>query len=136
MSYLIGPQVPLVPWPFFVAEQATHVPAQAVSQQKPSTQFIEAHCEDAVQAVPLGKFEAVVQAPDPLQSPFMHSLSGSVPVMMVPHVPLVPWPFFAAVQAIHKLGQALSQQTPSTQKPDEHCVAIVHADPLGRADWG
>lgn len=44
-----------------------------------------------------------------------HSLSGSVPGVMNPHVPLVPLPFLAAVHAEHVPEQALSQQTPSAQ---------------------
>lgn len=127
----MGPHVPLVPWPFLAAEQALHTPEQAVSQQKPSTQFIDAHCDPAVQVLPLGRFVGVPQAPAPLQSAFMHSLSGSVALMMTPHVPLVPWPFFAAEQAIHVPAQAESQHTPSTQLPEMHCVARVQAEPLG-----
>jgi hypothetical protein len=32
----MGPQVPSVPAPFFAAEQASHLPLQGESQQKPS----------------------------------------------------------------------------------------------------
>jgi hypothetical protein len=132
----MGPQVPSAPWPFFIAEHATQTPEHAVSQQMPSTQFIEAHCVSVVHVEPLGRFVGVVHPPEPLQSLFMHSLSGSVPVRMTPQVPLVPWPFFAAVQAWHKPGHAPSQQTPSVQKPDVHCVACVQAAPFGCCDCG
>jgi hypothetical protein len=87
---LITPHVPFEPWPFFVAVQAWQDPVQAVSQHTPSTQNPEAHSEDAVQDVPLGKFVGATQAPEPLQSLFTHSLSGSVPVMIGPHVPSGP----------------------------------------------
>src|SRR5437764_39816 len=34
------PHAPSAPWPFSAAEQATHAPAHAVSQQTPSTQLL------------------------------------------------------------------------------------------------
>jgi hypothetical protein len=74
-------------------------------------------------------------APDPLHSPFVHSLSGSSPVAMTPHVPELPCPIFVAEQAMQLLVQALLQQTPSTQKPEVHCVASVQDVPLG-CGWG
>ena len=41
-------------WPVFALEQAMHRPAQADSQQKPSTQLPEPHWLDIVQADPCG----------------------------------------------------------------------------------
>jgi hypothetical protein len=35
-------------------------------------------------------------------------------------------------QEVHRPVQALSQQTPSTQKPDLHCWLVVQVTPLGR----
>jgi hypothetical protein len=54
---------------------------------------------------------------------------------MFPHVPSLPFPFLLAVHASHVPEQSVSQQTPSMQKPDEHCDANVHAAPLGCVDW-
>ena len=53
VSDAIAPQVPSTPVPFLLAEQASHVPAQAVSQQKPSMQWPLVHCEADVQLLPL-----------------------------------------------------------------------------------
>ena len=54
---------------------------------------------------------------------------------MTPQVPFVPWPIFAAEQAMQLLVHALLQQTLSTQKPDWHWLASVQDAPLG-SDWG
>jgi hypothetical protein len=48
----------------------------------------------------------------------------------LPHVPSLPLPFFAAVQAWQVPKHQLSQHTPSAQNPDAHCAADVHAVPL------
>ncbi len=48
------------------------------------------------------------------------SSSGSVPARMSPHVPLLPDPFFTALQVWQLPAHAVSQQNPSTQKPLEH----------------
>ncbi len=53
VSTLIAAQMPFAPEPFLVTEQASHVPAQALSQQKPSTQLPLVHCDAAVQPLPL-----------------------------------------------------------------------------------
>ena len=47
------------------------------------------------------------------------------------HVPSAPLPFFAVVHASHAPAHALSQQTPSAQKPVAHCRPSVHALPFG-----
>jgi hypothetical protein len=130
------PHVPFTPWPFFVAVQAWQDPEHAESQQTPSTQKVEAHSEEAVHDVPLGKFVGAIHAPDPLHSLLTHSLSGSVPVTIGPHVPSAPWPFFAAVQAKHGSLQEFEQQTPSTQNPEAHCAAEAHTVPFGAGCCG
>jgi hypothetical protein len=48
---------------------------------------------------------------------------------MLPHVPLIPEPFFAAVHAWQIPPQGPSQQTPSTQLLLAHCVAAVQSAP-------
>ncbi len=53
VSTFTAPQTPLAPAPFLVTEQASHVPAQALSQQKPSTQLPLVHCDAEVQLLPL-----------------------------------------------------------------------------------
>ena len=52
----IAPHTPSVPPPFFAALHATHVPAHAVSQQKPSTQLPVAHDVAAVHDAPVASF--------------------------------------------------------------------------------
>jgi hypothetical protein len=47
-----SPQTPSAPEPFKTAEQALHVPAQAWSQQTPSTQNPLMHCEADEQGLP------------------------------------------------------------------------------------
>jgi hypothetical protein len=44
---------------------------------------------------------------------------------MLPQTPSLPAPFFAAVQARQMPGHAVSQQTPSTQKPLAHSAPSV-----------
>ena len=92
------PHVPSDPLPFFTAVHAWQRPKQGVSQQTPSTQLLLAQFEFSVQGVPLGL--SVVHAPLPLHVAVpAHSLSGSRPLPMFPHVPSDPLPFFAAVHA-------------------------------------
>ena len=89
--------------------------------------------------------EAGRQAPEPLQlSPVLQlrgvgvqSPSGSVSGATLPHVPLEPLPFLAALQAWHAPLQAVSQHTPSTQKltligqmtPPQQLPAAMHDEP-------
>jgi hypothetical protein len=89
----------------------------------------------APQEVPCGYF---LHAPDPSQKPVCwhvlvasveHSLSGSLSTPMLPHVPFVPAPFFAAVQAWQIPPHGASQHTPSTQLLLAHCVAAVQSAP-------
>jgi len=60
-----------------------------------------------------------------------HEPSGSVLAATKPHAPSVPEPFFAAVHAAQVPVHALSQHTPSAQKPDWHWFPAVH----GAASW-
>ena len=69
----MGPHVPFVPPPFFVAEQALQVPTQAESQQTPSTQNALAHSCAPMHAAPpvfLG-----MQAPAAQNCPGAHCAS-------------------------------------------------------------
>jgi hypothetical protein len=84
------------------------------------------------------------QAPEPLQLPVWpqlfwacaaHSLSGSAPAAMGPQVPSEPEPFLLAVQALHRPVQAEPQQTPSTQKVEEHSLPAPHAAPSTLGAW-
>lgn len=96
---------------------------------------------------PLHELEAhtvpslVPQAPAPSQLPVVwqkpapwgeHSLSGSVPLTMLPQAPSLPEPFLAAEQARQGVLHKVSQQKPSTQKPEAHWVAAVQAVPVNR----
>jgi len=122
------PHVPSVPLPFFAALHASHNPLQAVSQHTPSTQLLLAHCALRAQAVPSG---SCAHDPVPLHTPApAHSSSGSVPFATLPHVPSVPLPFLAAVQAWQAPAQAVLQHTPSTQLPLWHSELNVQAVPF------
>jgi len=55
-----------------------------------------------------------------------HEPPGSVFAAAKPHVPSAPEPFCAAVHAVHVPVHALSQHTPSTQKPDWHSSPDAH----------
>jgi hypothetical protein len=85
------PHVPSVPLPFFVAVQAWQFPVHAASQQTPSVQNVDKHCVPNAQALPFGcAIGAWLQAPDPLHSPGVHSLSGSFVLAMGPQDPSAP----------------------------------------------
>lgn len=58
------------------------------------------------------------------------SLSGSPPAEMGPHVPSAPAPFLPAEQAWQSPVQLELQQTPSTQKPEEHSAPEAQTAPL------
>jgi hypothetical protein len=107
------PRMPVVPEPSTI--MGGHAGQSAVPQ---------------LPAVP-GAGHDTTHIPEPLHSPSVHSLSGSIPLAMKPQVPEVPWPFFAAEHAMQLLVQPLSQQTPSTQKPDWHWLPSVQDVPLG-----
>lgn len=83
-------------------------------------------------------------APLPLHAPFVphealpwspHSLSGSLPAAMGPQTPSTPVLRFAAVHATQTPAHAWSQQTPSAQLPDWHCVAELQASPDTPSGW-
>src|SRR5690606_28753664 len=58
-----------------------------------------------------------------------HSLSGSLPAWMGPQTPSAPLPFLARVHAEQVPAHAVSQQTPSAQKPLAHWSPAVQASP-------
>ncbi len=77
-------------------------------------------------------------APAPSQAPVYpqeegasaaHSLSGSLPAWMGPQAPSEPLPFLARVHAEQVPAHAVSQQTPSAQKPLAHWSFDVQASP-------
>jgi hypothetical protein len=117
-------QVPAKP----VALQVKHVPVHADAQQTPSTQKPVEHSALLPHAKPVS---TIKHAAAPLHVPAPpHSLSGSVPDMIMPHWPFTPPPFFAAEHERHVSVQALPQQTLSTQYPDEQSAPAPHAAPL------
>src|SRR5262249_45393131 len=62
-----------------------------------------------------------------------HSLSGSVPVLIAPHTPSEPWPFFAAVHAWQRPVHALLQHTPSAQvRPAAQSLVTVQCLPCAQ----
>ena len=127
----IFPHVPFEPLPFLTVVHAWHVPVHAESQQTPSVQKPLEHSVFWVQGLPRPKKMVVlVQPPNPLHVP-AHSLSGSNPLLMYPHVPSAPLCFLAVEHARQRPVQAVSQQTPSTQNPPGHCPGTVHGVALG-----
>jgi hypothetical protein len=71
------------------------------------------------------------QTPSVAQTPtpnLPQSASGSVAFFTGPHVPSVPVPFFAFVQASQGPSHAVSQQIPSAQKPLVHSLPSVQGD--------
>jgi hypothetical protein len=104
---------------------AAHVAAAAAVTASLQAAFAQALPTVGTRQVPLPSHTAsLAHAPAPS---VLHSLSGSVPLAMGPHVPSVPAPFFAAVQASQVPEHALSQQMPSTQKPLVQSVAVAQA---------
>jgi hypothetical protein len=80
-----------------------------------------------------------VHVPAPLQTPVVphdegaksgHSASGSAPAATGPQTPSAPEPFFVVEHATQLDVQAVSQQTPSTQKPETHSADPVQAAPF------
>src|SRR5262245_19830400 len=59
----------------------------------------------------------------------VHSLSGSVPILIGPHAPSMPAPFLIAVHASQVPVHARSQQTPSTQMLLVHSWLDPHMAP-------
>lgn len=114
--FTILSHTPFCPLPFLAAEQATHVPLQEALQQNPSTQYPDKHIALFEQVCALSSWHVLA----PLHAPLTHSLSGSEPLTIGPHIPFEPFPFLVAVQASHVPAHAVSQQTPSAQCPDAH----------------
>lgn len=52
--------------------------------------------------------------------------SGGMPLAIGVHVPTVP----VRLQLWQAAEQAALQQTPCSQNPDVHCIAVVHAEPF------
>jgi hypothetical protein len=111
-----------------VTLHAMHVPVHAVVQQIPSAQKPDEHSALLLQAKPVS---TIIHAALPLHVPTPpHSLSGSVPDMIMPHCPLYPPPFIAAEHERHVPMHALPQHKPSTQYPDIHSDDAPHVTPL------
>jgi len=93
------------------------VPHAELVQQTPSTQFPEAHSFDAEQLFP--RFFRQVADGSQIESPPQVS---SVAFLTGEQVPTFP----VRAQLTQDPSQAVSQQTPSTQKPLAHCAPVVH----------
>jgi len=93
-------------------------PHEAVPQQTPSMQWPDTHWSGEEQILP----RAFLQAPAPshIESPVQAS---SAAFFTAEHVPTLP----VCAQLTQAPSHAVSQQTPSTQKPLAHWAAIVHA---------
>jgi hypothetical protein len=113
------------------AVQAWHVAVHAAEQQTPSAQNPLAQSLARRHACPSGSLQS--EAPLQIATP-EHSLSGSRPDAIVPHVPSAPVPFLAALHALQRVVQELLQQTPSTQKPLAHSAATEHVAPFGSVE--
>jgi hypothetical protein len=105
---------------------ATHDPSQAESQQTPSVQNPDAQSALLVQAT----LFLVLQLPVPSQAfPASQLPATSVPALANTQVPADPATLHDLQAPVHA---AASQQTPSTQNPLAHwlAVAAVHPSPL------
>jgi len=90
VPFVIAPVATLHAWQS-VASLSPH----AALQQTPSAQKLDKHCVGVVHAAPRSDLHEVA----PPHAPFTHSLSGSLPAEMTPHVPLAPCPAIRAEQA-------------------------------------
>lgn len=77
------------------AVQAWQAFPQAVLQQTPSAQNPLKHWLSSEHPTPISS----LQAPVPLQDPFMHSFCGSEPAAILPQVPSMPPPLSDIEQA-------------------------------------
>ena len=77
------------------------------------------------QTAPFG-FLPIVQAWSALQNWLAGHAGSAKPVRSPPHVPGV-----SPLHVEQAPAQALTQQTPSTQKPEPHSEAAVHFSPFG-----
>jgi len=111
-----------------VTLHAWQVVPHAVLQQYPSTQLALTQSVATAHVSPL----AFLHAPAEHTCVPAHSLSGSEPVVTLPHVPLLP-PVFAAEHAWHVPEHAFAQHTPSTQNVLVHSAACVHAAPTAKS---
>jgi hypothetical protein len=107
-----------------------HGSPHALTQQTPSTQWPEPHCEAAVQASPFGVLP-VWQVPAASQYWLaLHSGDEFVscePAGRLTHAPSEP----GTPHDWQVLVQALTQQVPSTQKLLVHSLAAPHVEPFG-----
>jgi pimeloyl-ACP methyl ester carboxylesterase len=94
------------------------LPQAALLQQTPSTQLPDAQSLEMAQAFP----SRLRHAPVASQTESPPQVS-SVAFVIGEQVPTLP----VSTQLSHDPSQALSQQTPSTQKPLAHCAPTVHA---------
>jgi hypothetical protein len=126
-------------------------PVQLVLQQRPSTQWPEAHSQFSLQVLPLdfsgthvplpvdaeqyaldlhSELQVPVQdashTPPAAQSKRPHPFSGSVPAGRFVHVPTLP----ARLHARHGPVHVELQHTPSTQLPDAHSQPWEQLAPL------
>jgi hypothetical protein len=88
--------------------------------------LIEPHVPMGLQ--PMGEVTVEYIAPS-MHVPGPHD----VPTGRLPQTPSAPAPFFAAVHAEHTPVHAVSQQTPSTQKPLAHVLGDAHVAPFGES---
>jgi len=125
--------------------QALQPSLQAASQHTPSTQKPEAHCAPLLQKPPGGssavQLPALHAAPGAHWVEAVHEAGQAAPpvhayVPQVPDVPagrLVQVPSAlapsASLHALQPPRQALSQHTPSTQRPEAHCAPLLQAAP-------
>jgi hypothetical protein len=115
-----GPQVPSAVAPSDAA-QASHAPLQAELQQKPLT-----HVLLAQSPLPLGQAWPTSSRHCPVELQLLVPLQFEVvPLVTAEQVPGL----VALLQAWQVAQLDVSQQTPSTQKPESHWLPVVHAFP-------
>jgi hypothetical protein len=107
------------------------MPSQAWDVSVPPAQLVVPHIVPAAATLhplfPLHPVPVLPHAPSG-----GHWFFGSVPAAIGPHVPSLPWPFRAAVQAWQVPVQAVSQHTPSAQLPLVQSLPALHFFPLAQ----
>jgi len=106
---------------------ALHSAVHPFSQQYPSTHNPFTQSSSDAHGCPLSFLQFPLPSHENMPEHVIDPFSSSSPKGTIVHVPAVN---AEALQVLHAASQALSQQTPSTQKPLEHNIAALHSFPL------
>lgn len=121
VNFGTGAQMPTAPG----TAHDWQVPQTELEQQTPSTQLPDAQSLGAEHAFPssLRQFPSVSQVESPPHVSSCVSMTGE----QVPTLPVI-------AQLLQEPSQAVSQQTPSMQKPLAHCAPLVQVSDSASSD--